>query len=328
MTEGELAHEQVRQQETAEGELDREQVWQSGIAEGELAREQAQQQETAEGELDREQAWQSEIAEGELAHEQVRQQETAEGELDREQAWQHAHEQTRPTFSETQRRDPNQSWYLAEDFNSKVKALQRQFFPERPEADLSNLHVTAYPQEIEDNEPISEEEVRKVLAKLRTGKAPGRTGVTNEFLKLMGEPLVCAITSLAQGCQNWEYFPEAFKIARTVAIRKAGKKSYQEPNSWRPIALLETIGKTVEAVMATRLRTMAEKHGMLPPQQMGARQGKSTETALTLLLSQIRTIWEEKNSVATLLSLDMSGAFPRVLQEQLTHAMKRKEVFR
>ena len=95
---------------------------------------------------------------------------------------------------------------------------------------------------------------------------------------------------------------------------------------WSVLALLETIGKIVEAVMATRLRNMAEKHGMLPPQQMGARQGKSTETALTLLLSQIRTVWEEEDSVATLLSLDMSGAFPRVLQERLAHAMKRKRV--
>ena len=90
--------------------------------------------------------------------------------------------------------------------------------------------------------------------------------------------------------------------------------------------MLEIIDKIVEAVMATRLRNMAEKHGMLPPQQMGARQGKSTETALTLLLSQIRTVWEEEDSVAMLLSLDMSGAFPRVLQKRLAHAMKRKRV--
>jgi len=218
--------------------------------------------------------------------------------------------------------DSNPSWNLVEDFEGKVKVLQQQFFPERPEADLSDLKTTVYPQEIEDNEPISEKEVQQVMAKLHPGKAPGRTSITNDFLKLMGEPLVRAITCLTQGCQYWEYFPEAFKIARTVAIRKAGKKSYQEPNSWRPIALLETIGKIVEAVMATRLRTMAEKHDMLPPQQMGARQGKSTETALTLLLSQICTVWEEEDSVATLLSLDMSGAFPRVLQERLAHAMK------
>jgi len=227
---------------------------------------------------------------------------------------------------ETLEANPNLSWYHAEDFASKVEILQHQFFPARPEADLSDMATATYPRETEDNNPITEEEVRQVIAKLRSGKAPGRTGVTNDFIKLMGEPLVHAVTCLARGCQNWEYFPEAFKVARTVALRKAGKKTYQDPNAWRPIALLETISKIVEAVMAARLRSLSESHGMLPPQQMGARQGKSTETALTMLLSQIRTVWEEEDSVATLLSLDMSGAFPRVLRERLAYTMRMKGV--
>jgi len=61
---------------------------------------------------------------------------------------------------------------------------------------------------------------------------------------------------------------------------------------------------------------------------MKACQNKFTETALILLLSQICTIWEEKNSVVILLSLDISEAFLRVLQERLTHIMKRKRVSR
>ena len=152
---------------------------------------------------------------------------------------------------------------------------------------MSDLPTFSYPDELAENEPITEEEIRQALAKMPSGKAPGRSGITSDFLKLMGEPLVKAITCLAQNCQNWEYFPTAFKIARTVALRKPGKASYQEANSWRPIALLETVSKVMEAAMAKQLQSLAERHGMLPPQQMGARQGKSTETVLTLLLSQI-----------------------------------------
>jgi hypothetical protein len=131
--------------------------------------------------------------------------------------------------------------------------LQKQFFPARPKADLTDIPTATYPQEIPDDRPITEEEVQQVIAKLPSGKAPGRTGVTNDFIKLMGEPLAKAITCLAQSCQNWEYFPKAFKIARTVALRKPGKANYQEANSWRPIALLETVSKILEAVVAQQL---------------------------------------------------------------------------
>ncbi len=61
---------------------------------------------------------------------------------------------------------------------------------------------------------------------------------------------------------------------------------------------------------------------------MRTHQSKFTKITLTLLLSQIHIIWEEKNSIIILLSLDISEIFFRVLQERLTHIMKRKRVSR
>ena len=144
----------------------------------------------------------------------------------------------------------------------------------------------------------------------------------------MSKFLICMITCFVQDCQYWEYFSEIFKIVWTVIIQKTDKKSYQELNFWRFIALLEIIDKIVEAVMTTWLCNMTEKHDMLSSQQMKAHQSKFTETAFTLLLSQIHTVWEEKNSVATLLSFDMSETFFRILQKQLAHVMKWKRVSR
>ena len=58
------------------------------------------------------------------------------------------------------------------------------------------------------------------------------------------------------------------------------KDSYEIPGAWRPIALLKTIGKVIEKVVAKRIREAAEAENLLPPQQMGARAGRSTSTAL------------------------------------------------
>ena len=61
---------------------------------------------------------------------------------------------------------------------------------------------------------------------------------------------------------------------------------------------------------------------------MKAYQNKFTEIMLIFLLSQICTVWEKKNNVTILLLFDMFEAFLKILQKQLTHIMKRKEIFR
>ena len=104
-------------------------------------------------------------------------------------------------------------------------------------------------------EPVTTEEVVAVIARLPTGKAPGTSGVPNEYLKLLGRPLAAALAALTQGCWDWGYFPKVFKTARTVVPRKPGKTDYQDPEAWQPIAFLEALGKVVEAVSAGRVRS-------------------------------------------------------------------------
>jgi retron-type reverse transcriptase len=57
---------------------------------------------------------------------------------------------------------------------------------------------------------------------------------------------------------------------------------------------------------------------------MGARPGRSTETALELLTRQIYAIWRSKRHVATLLSLDISGAFDTVNPIRLLDILRKK----
>lgn len=46
---------------------------------------------------------------------------------------------------------------------------------------------------------------------------------------------------------------------------------YTQPRSYRPIALLNTVGKALEKIMATRISFAAEEFKMLPRRQMGGR---------------------------------------------------------
>ena len=107
--------------------------------------------------------------------------------------------------------------------------------------------------------------------------------------------------------------------------RHSSTVAYNQAKAWCPIALLNTTGKLMEAIAAARLSKIAEEAGLLPDIQMGFRKGRSTEAALFLLTSQVEKVWKE-GMVASLLSLDISGAYDRVLPKILQQILKRKGI--
>lgn len=99
-------------------------------------------------------------------------------------------------------------------------------------------------------------------------------------------------------------------------LRKPGKPDYSKPGAYRPISLLNTLGKLLEAVMARRLSYVAEKHGLLPNSQFGGRPGRTTEQALLVLSSAIdKALYKHK--VVTLVAFDLKGAFNEVNKTSL-----------
>ncbi len=76
--------------------------------------------------------------------------------------------------------------------------------------------------------------------------------------------------------------------------------------------------------MASKITALTEEHGLLPPQHMGAHPGRSTDTALDMLVNQVHAAWQADNGVASLLSLDMTGAFDRVVPVRLLHNLRKR----
>lgn len=61
----------------------------------------------------------------------------------------------------------------------------------------------------------------------------------------------------------------------TVVLRKPGKSDYTAPAAYRPISLLNTLGRLLEAVVARRLSSYTEKYELLPDTQFGGGPGPS-----------------------------------------------------
>ena len=108
-------------------------------------------------------------------------------------------------------------------------------------------------------------------------------------------------------------------------MKKPDKPDYRLAKAWRPIALLSTLSKICEAVMAERLSYAAEKHNLLPHNHFGARRRRSAEQALILIQEKIYKAWRSKK-VFSLLSFDVKGAYNGVLASRLIQRMRNRRI--
>ena len=95
-------------------------------------------------------------------------------------------------------------------------------------------------------------------------------------IRIIGKQLARLFTA----CLQLGYHLRAFRTAVTVVLRKPGKPDYSDLAAYRPIALLNTLGKMLESIVAGRISTLVERYSLLPDEQYGARPRRSTEDAL------------------------------------------------
>src|ERR1700677_1035559 len=105
---------------------------------------------------------------------------------------------------------------------------------------------------------------------------------------------ICAIFNASV---DMGYYHRRWKTASIVVLRKPGKEDYADPGSYRPISLLNTLGKLLESVVAKRLSYWAEKHKLIPDTQFGGRAGRTTEQALLILANAVDRAWTKSKMV-------------------------------
>ncbi|KJZ72791.1 hypothetical protein HIM_07735 [Hirsutella minnesotensis 3608] len=113
--------------------------------------------------------------------------------------------------------------------------------------------------------------------------------------------------------------PRQWKNAKIVPLKKPDKDDYTVAKAWRPISLLSTLGKILEAVVAERISYAVETYGLLPANHFGARKRRSSEQALLLLQEQVYKAWRN-HKVLSLISFDITGAYNGVCKERLLKA--------
>lgn len=172
---------------------------------------------------------------------------------------------------------------------------------------------------------LTAEEVEAAMMRSKPDKAPGMDEITFRVWKELWPVLGGVIVKLYQASLDLKYVPQRWRTAKIVVLRKPNKPDYSRPKAYRPISLLQTISKGLEAVVARRLSYLAETHRLLPENHFGGRPNRSAEQALNLLVEKIHEAWR-RYRVLSLVSFDVQGAFNGVHTSVLAGRLRERRI--
>ncbi|MBW0494182.1 hypothetical protein O181_033897 [Austropuccinia psidii MF-1] len=130
---------------------------------------------------------------------------------------------------------------------------------------------------------VTEDKVANAIAALPNKKAPRPDGIPNKLIKLSKPLLTPILPTLYNLCFKQGRYPEIWKESQTEIIRKAAKDNDTNPNAYRPIALLDTLGKLFEKIINNRLMHWEYETHSIHPGHMGGRPGSPLSVTLYLI---------------------------------------------
>ncbi|GBN16582.1 RNA-directed DNA polymerase from mobile element jockey [Araneus ventricosus] len=154
---------------------------------------------------------------------------------------------------------------------------------------------------------ITKNEIRRILKKAPTKKAPGFDAIDYIVLKEVKNSFPEILHTFYNKCYQLHCFPEPLKKGIIVLFHKDGKEA-DKIKSYRPVTLLPTIGKVLEQILLRRLNHTLKKKNVLHHNQFGFREGRSTDDAIHQLVEKIQDS-KNKKLHTMVISLDIQGAF-------------------
>ena len=128
---------------------------------------------------------------------------------------------------------------------------------------------------------FSKEELKHAIEKCNNSSAPGPDKLSWRHIKMIIRNKECSskLIDITNACINLGHWPSHFKTSTMVVIPKPNKSSYNSPKSFRPIVLLNTIGKFFEKMIGERLQFHSISNNFVYPCQLGGLQHRSTTDA-------------------------------------------------
>lgn len=213
-------------------------------------------------------------------------------------------------------RTTDSDWARSDKEKAKVFAdhLEKVFQPNEAESD-----IVPAPERMEGStiKQFTPREIKNIINKLKTRKAPGLDSITAKILQEAPKKALVMLTYIFNGILRLRYFPKAWKRAKIIVIPKPGK-ALEEPESYRPISLLAIISKVFEKLLSNRLNGLLQELHIIPDYQFGFRRKHASLEQVHRIAAVARNALEAKEYCCAVF-LDISQAFDKVWIDGLIH---------
>ncbi|KAG5681565.1 hypothetical protein PVAND_010984 [Polypedilum vanderplanki] len=154
------------------------------------------------------------------------------------------------------------------------------------------------------------ENITEIIQNLKLRKAAGFDNIKTQFLKNLPQSSIQLISNIFNHCLKFGYFPQQWKHAKIIALPKKDKDS-SNPNNFRPISLLSTIGKLFERTILNFLIRHEVENNLFINQQFGFRSKHSTTLQIIRIVESASIGFNHNRSTGMVL-LDIQKAFDSV----------------
>lgn len=188
-----------------------------------------------------------------------------------------------------------------------------------------NTGVGAPVEVMEPYVPLTMAELNIGVERIKSkNKAPGPDAINSAILVALHTIRPGWMLDLFNCCLDTGVYPESWKRGRLVLLRK-GTKPVGEPSSYRPICLLNDVGKLFEFLLVRRVEAHLEERGSLSDNQYGFRRGMSTIDAASVLRKKAISA-VNRYDMCVAISLDIRNAFNSIGWTHIMDAMRKWEV--
>ena len=166
-------------------------------------------------------------------------------------------------------------------------------------------------------------EVSKILRTLKKSNS-SHCGIPGKFLNIIATPISFGFSRMLNNCFEIGHFPDIFKISHVTAIwKRSGLKS--DPSCYRPISLLPSLSKAMEAIIHKRLLDHVMTNNVITDRQAAYLKGDSTIQQLLYIVNLIRKSWT-KGCITHGIFLDVSAAFDKCWHKGIIAKLKQIKV--
>lgn len=176
----------------------------------------------------------------------------------------------------------------------RVKSIVDALFP-REEPTVWPLRTGNH-----DFPAVTNAEITELSNKIPRGKAPGPDGVPDLIIRNVARHKPEILRDIFNKCLKGSVFSHSRKTAKLVLLRNRDKP-LEDPSSYRPICLLNTVGKFFERLIKTRIE-----------KRLGFRKGWSTVDAIKRVQDVVEAAGSRQpynRKLCAVVALDVANAF-------------------